>query len=91
MLLTLTMACTPADARADSIDPQTLLVQNTPAVSQDSQPLERENTEDGVPKLFVPEKNYQFESVPAGRTVTHDFIVYNNGTALLRIIRVKSG
>ena len=91
MLFAFMMVCTPIDSRADSIDPQGLLVQSTPTVSQDPQPIEEENTEDGFPKLSVPERNYQFESVPAGQTVSHDFIVYNKGTAPLHITRVKTG
>jgi len=91
MLIAFTIVCIPAVARADSTAPQTPLVQNTQAVNQDIQKEDAENAADGVPEIFVPEKSYQFENVPAGQMVTHDFVVLNKGSALLRITRVKTG
>ncbi len=83
--------CAPASTWAENISPQTLLVQNTPATSQDPQTTLVENTAEGVPELYLPENSYRFETIPAGKAVTHDFAVYNRGTALLRITRVKTG
>ena len=91
MLIAFTLVCIPAAVRADSTAPQTPLDQSTQAVKPDPQKEETENTTDGVPELFIPEKSYQFENVPAGQTVTHDFVVLNKGSALLRITRVKTG
>lgn len=91
MLLAFMAVCAPASTWAESINPQTLLAQNTPTANQDPQITEMENSADGVPVLFLPENSYRFESVPAGQSVTHDFVVYNRGTALLRITRVKTG
>jgi len=83
--------CAPASTWAESINPHALLVQNTPAANQDLQTADKENTVDGIPELYLPENSYRFESIPAGQTVAHDFAVYNRGTALLRITRVKTG
>ena len=91
MLLAFMVVCAPASTWAESINPQTLLAQNTPAANQDPQTAEMENSADGVPELFIPENSYRFEPVPAGQTVTHDFVVHNKGTALLHITRVKTG
>ena len=91
MLIAFTMVCIPVVARADSTAPQTPLDQSTQAVKSDPQKEEAENAADGVPEIFVPEKSYQFENVPAGQMVTHDFVVLNKGSALLRITRVKTG
>ena len=91
LLLAFIVICAPASTWAESINPESLLVQNTPAINQDPPVEKRETTADGVPELFIPEYSYQFESVPAGQAVTHDFLVYNRGTALLRITRVKTG
>ena len=81
----------PVDLQADSVNPQTLLAQNTSAVGQESQKVEGDNAEDGIPEMRIPQKDYRFENVPAGRTVTHDFVIRNQGTAILGITRVKSG
>lgn len=91
MLLAFMTVVSPAILQADSVDPQTLLVQNTPVTSQKPQEVEGETAEDGAPVLTIPQKSHQFENVPAGQTVTHDFVVQNQGTALLHITRVKSG
>lgn len=91
MLIAFTMVCIPAVSRADSTAPQTPVDQNTRAVSQDIQKEDAENTADGVPEISIAEKSFQFENVPAGQTVTHDFVVVNKGSALLRITRVKTG
>jgi hypothetical protein len=90
-LLVVITVCSPAVSRADSLDPQTLLVQTTPAAGQDPQTTEVEKTVEGVPELYMPDRSYRFENVPAGQTVTHEFTVQNKGTGLLRITRVKTG
>ena len=76
---------------ADDTNSQSPADQSTPAVSQDSQVTEGENTVEADPELYIPDKSFKFENVPAGQTVTHDFIIHNRGTALLRITRVKTG
>lgn len=91
MLIAFTMVCIPAVSRAGSTAPQKPLDQSTQAVKPDIQKEEAEDTVDGVPELFIPEKSYQFENVPAGQTITHDFVVFNKGSALLHITRVKTG
>ena len=77
--------------RADESGQQAQAGQNAPSVSQDTQSTEREPTVEAAPELSIPEKNYEFENVPAGQTVTHDFILHNRGTAPLHITRVKTG
>ena len=84
MLFMFMIVCSPAAA-------QTPIEENTPVVSQDSQIEKEENTAQDAPALYIPHKSHQFENVPAGQTVTHDFIVHNKGTATLRITRVKTG
>ncbi len=91
MLFAFMIVCSPAISRADNTAPQTPLDQKTQAVSQEPQDEEVEKTADGAPELYLPEKTYQFENVPAGQTVTHDFVVHNKGTVLLHITRVKTG
>ena len=91
ILFAIMIVCSPAISRAADTAPQTPLDQDTQAVSQEPQDEEVENTADGTPELYLPEKTYQFENVPAGQTVTHDFVVHNKGTALLHITRVKTG
>ena len=48
-------------------------------------------TEPGVPSLYVPEPLFQFKSVVSGQEVNHDYLVYNKGTAELKITSVKTG
>ena len=90
-LLVFMTAGIPAVSQAESVNPQTLLVQNTPTVSQEPQAVGGESAEGGVPALNIPQKDFQFENVPAGQTVIHDFVIRNQGTAVLGITRVKSG
>ena len=82
---------TAAVTQAESDVSPTPLEQNTPVVSQDPQIDEEESSAASVPELYIPEKNHQFENVPAGQTVTHEYILYNKGTAPLHITRVKTG
>jgi hypothetical protein len=48
-------------------------------------------TDHGTPSLYVPEPLFQFEPVVSGQEVTHDYLVYNKGTAELNITSVKTG
>lgn len=91
LLLAFVAVCAPSGSNADDTGPQALPAQSTPAVGQDSQTAGGDEAADGVPVLFLPETSFQFENVPAGQSVTHDFLVQNKGTALLRITRVKTG
>jgi hypothetical protein len=43
------------------------------------------------PSAFVPESRYTFASVTDGTEITHDFVIQNKGTALLKIESVKTG
>jgi hypothetical protein len=45
----------------------------------------------GAPSLYVPEPLFQFEPVVSGQKVEHDYILYNKGTAELKITSVKTG
>ena len=45
----------------------------------------------GAPSLHVPEPLFQFEPVVSGQEVKHDYLVYNKGTAELKITSVKTG
>jgi len=45
----------------------------------------------GSPVAFLPSDIYNFESVPEGVLVTHDFIIENKGTAPLQILSVQPG
>jgi DMSO/TMAO reductase YedYZ molybdopterin-dependent catalytic subunit len=91
MLFVFMIICSPAVSQADSSAAHTPLDQNTPAASQDPQTVEEANTATAAPELYIPDKIHQFKTVPAGQTITHDFIVYNKGTDALRITRVKTG
>ena len=42
------------------------------------------------PVAYLPAPLYQFDTVPEGQVVTHDFIVQNRGSARLDIQRVKT-
>ena len=89
VLLAFMILCSPAGSRADTA--QTSSEQSTQAASQTAPNTEEENTAAAVPELYIPAKSHQFENVPAGQTVTHDFLLYNKGTAPLHITRVKTG
>jgi hypothetical protein len=43
------------------------------------------------PKIFVPEKSWDFGQVPQQGTFTHDYWVKNVGTDTLKIIKVRPG
>lgn len=44
-----------------------------------------------APKIFFKEKTFTAEKVMEGTPIVHTYTVYNRGTALLRIKRVKPG
>ena len=44
-----------------------------------------------LPIAYVPEDTYEFETVPEGTQVTHEFKIQNKGTAPLRIEKVRTG
>lgn len=46
---------------------------------------------DGLPKAFVPEPVFTFDSVLENATVTHDYVIRNIGTAPLEILKVNPG
>jgi hypothetical protein len=51
----------------------------------------QETQESGSPSVFVPQPLYQFEPVVSGKSVNHDYIIQNKGTAELQITSVKTG
>ncbi|MFP4033060.1 MAG: hypothetical protein ACLFRG_19085 [Desulfococcaceae bacterium] len=44
-----------------------------------------------APVAKVPEPVYEFESVLDGDQVVHDFVIRNDGAAMLEIARIKTG
>ncbi len=44
-----------------------------------------------TPVAVLPSESYQFEPVPDGMEVRHDFVIQNAGEAQLLINRVKTG
>ncbi|MBW1698791.1 MAG: DUF1573 domain-containing protein [Deltaproteobacteria bacterium] len=49
------------------------------------------STENGSPEAFLPETRFEFEPVPEGTEVTHQFKIQNKGNAILRIHKVRTG
>lgn len=43
-----------------------------------------------VPVAVVPETVYEFPGIPDGQYVVHDFIVQNQGDAVLNVLKVKT-
>lgn len=43
------------------------------------------------PQVVVPERSFNFGRVEGGRTLTHDFLIYNKGTGELLIHKVAPG
>ncbi len=43
----------------------------------------------GGPSIYLPEKSYDFDTIPEGAKVSHTFIVKNTGTEPLELIRAK--
>ena len=43
------------------------------------------------PIAFLPETKYEFEAVPEGTKIVHDFILNNTGSAPLHIKKVLTG
>lgn len=42
------------------------------------------------PAVNIQEQIFQFQAVPEGKMITHDYIIENGGSALLRIEKVKT-
>lgn len=42
------------------------------------------------PKAYLPEYIFEFQPVPEGEEVVHDFIIYNHGDEPLNILGIKS-
>ena len=40
---------------------------------------------------FFPETSYEFATVLDGAKVVHEFVIQNNGTAMLKVEKVKTG
>ena len=40
---------------------------------------------------FFPETSYEFAAVLDGAKVVHEFVIQNNGTAMLKVEKVKTG
>lgn len=45
----------------------------------------------GKPKIVVVNQRYEFEAVPEGQEIKHDFIIENHGQAPLNIKNVRPG
>ena len=45
----------------------------------------------GIPRLYIPERSYEFQAVVSGTEVSHTYSVQNTGTATLEIKRVATG
>ncbi len=50
-----------------------------------------EASAEGQPIAVLPEIRYEFEPVPDGTQIHHDFIIQNKGTATLKIEKVRTG
>ena len=50
-----------------------------------------EESGQGMPQAIVPVDRYDFEPLPEGSEVVHNFIIQNKGTAPLIIEKVKTG
>ena len=44
-----------------------------------------------LPAAFLPERSFEFQPVPEGTQVTHEFKIQNKGTAPLLISKVRTG
>ncbi len=53
--------------------------------------LSLETKADSVPVAEVSTPEYRFDSVPEGTRVTHEYLLHNRGTALLKVLQVKTG
>ncbi len=43
------------------------------------------------PKAYLPQSVFEFQPVPEGAEVVHEFVMYNRGDEPLDILKVKSG
>lgn len=58
--------------------------------SQNQSPPTNEDVS-STPSVFVPAASYRFAPVAEGTRVTHDFVIRNRGTGLLKIEKVRTG
>ena len=83
---------------ADAANAAQEALPQTPATSETIEPAEQEETnvagepavEGGTPKLVVPEPIYDFGTVRDTETVTHQFVLRNEGTGVLEIKNVRA-
>ena len=52
---------------------------------------EKKSTPQASASAYFPELKYEFEAVVEGIKATHDFMVQNKGTAVLKIKNVRTG
>jgi hypothetical protein len=53
--------------------------------------VENVKVQSEYPAAALPVRSYEFEAVPDGVEVRHEFVIQNKGTAPLLISRVKTG
>ena len=46
---------------------------------------------EGAPSADLPERHFSFEPVVDGTEVVHNFVLYNKGSASLKIQKVRTG
>lgn len=51
---------------------------------------EGDNAQD-QPNIFIPDSSYEFDPVPDGTNLSHDFVIKNTGKAPLDIYKVQTG
>jgi hypothetical protein len=52
--------------------------------------LQAAEGQSSAPKAVVPEAVYEFPAIPEGEYVVHDFVIRNQGDAVLNVLRVKT-
>lgn len=53
--------------------------------------LHADEVDPAVPLAILPEPGFEFDPVPEGTEVLHDYPIQNKGTATLSIVKVKTG
>ncbi len=51
----------------------------------------KEQKTEKIPKAVINNPVFEFPPVVDGTIITHDFIIYNKGSATLEIIKIKPG
>ena len=54
-------------------------------------PAIADTSPESKPIAFMAEKTFQFDPVIEGDAIHHEFILKNNGTAPLKILKIESG